>query len=235
MDSRRTSTNVTTVAVWVRRTMAEMNRPIAPMPNARANRNSVRAHDVLGSHAAEDEDQARQRYRGDDQQEDIGQRREELADDHPEGAQRRRDQHVERLLLALERDGAGRECRGQDEHEQRLEEEQATENAVADAGRERRPIAQRLLGRHLAGETEAREVARNARIEDGRCRHRLRRLLLEIEVDGERERAQQQQVDGQDDERPPAAHPAAQLLDAHRADGRPEATDPAADRASATP
>ena len=65
--------------------------------------------------------------------------------------------------------------------------------------------------------------------------YRLRGLLLQIEVDRERERAQQQQVNRQDDERSPAAHPAAELLDAHGADRRPEATDSVAYRASATP
>ena len=81
----------------------------------------VAAQDVVRADPAEDEDDRRQRDRGGDQQEDVGERAEQLADDDRERRDRGRRQHVERLLLALEADRAGREGRREEHDEQGLD------------------------------------------------------------------------------------------------------------------
>ena len=180
---------VMTVAACVRFTSDEQNSPNAPSPKRRGEQHDVAADDVVGTDAAEHEDDRRHRHRRGDQDEDVGERAEQLAEHDRERGDRRRDEQVEGLLLALEADRTGRE-RGRQEHdEQRDDQHQAGEQLLADRrGR---------IGRGPAA----------------RCAV----ALLEDQLVHPREEAQEHEVEGQDDEGPPSAHPAAELLDA---DGR---------------
>ena len=82
---------------------AEQNSPKAPEADGRDEQHDVAADHVVRADAAEHEHEGHQRDRGDDQQEDLDQRREQLAEDDRQRRDRRRDQQVEGLLLALER------------------------------------------------------------------------------------------------------------------------------------
>ena len=109
----RTPKTVITVAAWVRFTIVEQKSPNVPESEGRRDQHDVPAHDVVGRDAAEDEHDGGDRDRGGDEDEDVGQRAQELADDDGQRRDRRRDEHVEGLLLALEADRAGRERRAQ--------------------------------------------------------------------------------------------------------------------------
>ncbi len=171
--------------------------PHRPEPEGRDEQDDIAAHDVVGRDPAEDEHEGGQRDRRGDEQEHIGQGRQELADDDRERADRRDGQQVEGLLLALEADRACREGRREEDHQERLEHQQRAEDAAPDLGGGVGEPAERH------GERSARGTARPSR----------------------RRRAEQDQVDRQDDERPPPAHPAAKLLDADGADPAETRTD----------
>ena len=163
-------------------------QPERPEPERGGEQHDVAADDVVGADATEHEDDGGHRHRRGDQDEDIGERAEQLAEHDRERGDRRRDEQIEGLLFALEADRTGRE-RGRQQHdEQRDDHHQASEQLLAD-GRGR-------IGRGPAT----------------RCAV----ALLEDQFVHPREETQEHEVQGQDDERPPSAHPAAELLDADR-------------------
>ena len=99
----RTPKIVIAVAAVVRLTRLEQSSPNEPRPSAVDDQHDVAADDVLGADAAEDEDHGHQRDRRGDQQEHVDERRQQLADDDRQRADRGRDEQLEGLLLALER------------------------------------------------------------------------------------------------------------------------------------
>jgi hypothetical protein len=186
----------------VRFTSAEM-KPDGAEADGDTDQQYVRAQEVVRADATEEEGDRGDGQRGEDEQEDVGERRAELADDQSERAERRGDEQVEGLLLALERDGAGREGGCQDYHQDGLDEEQAREQRLADLRRERDRCDWReaeSVERDLAGDGVA--------------------LIL---VDAPREDGQEHEVERQDGKSAAAAHPAAELLGADGDDARADA------------
>src|SRR4029078_3981648 len=104
-------------------------------------------------------------------------------------------EQVERLLLALEADRAGGGGRGEDQRDQGEQEDDRDEQGAAD----------------LRGGAERRAEA-------------TREAALGDRFDHPGEARDEQEVEGQDHERPLAAHPAAELLDADARHAGPDVT-----------
>ena len=164
----------------------------------RGQQDELLAHDVVDGGAAVHEHDGRDRYRRHDHQHHEGEGGEELADDDGPRTHRRAHQQVQRLLLALEADLAGREAGGDEADEDELEDREQREDRLADDGR----------GVGLVHEAVAAEVVAGGRGND--------------EVRAVRDERQQAEVDGEHDERASSSHPRAKLLDHDRADPREE-------------
>ena len=147
---------------------------------------------VVGRDPAEDEHEGRHRDRREDEDEHPGERAEELAEDDRERGDRRDRQELERLVLALAADRRSRRRGREDRNHERLQLQQPEEDAA--------PDRRRGVGRL------------------GAVRIELREALLVHPLEHPGEDREQQDVQRDDDEGPPAAHSPPQLLDDDRGD-----------------